>query len=56
MAWAKFGPESERAMKWNFIQEETCPAERFRSDNAYNLGFRAGMEGGEQEACTGMKG
>lgn len=27
VAWAKFGPESERAMKWNFIQEEISRAE-----------------------------
>mmetsp|Transcript_85747 Transcript_85747/g.239773 ORF Transcript_85747/g.239773 Transcript_85747/m.239773 type:complete len:350 (-) Transcript_85747:208-1257(-) len=27
VAWAKFGPESERAMKWNFILEEVARAE-----------------------------
>merc|ERR1740121_270160 len=27
VAWAKFGPESERAMKWNFILEEVARQE-----------------------------
>jgi len=30
VAWAKFGPESERAMKWNFIQEEVARIENIK--------------------------
>lgn len=36
-AWAKFGPESEKAMKWNFILEEVARLEGIPFDDAISF-------------------